>query len=68
MLFIAKVTPSTFMGLFIMIYYDYSHLMRAMRLRGLDGHLIAGGPEAHAECMGKHFQANTIGDEICHGR
>jgi len=56
------------MGLFIMIYYDYSHLMRAMRLRGLDGHLIAGGPEAHAECMGKHFQANTIGDEICHGR
>ena len=32
-------------------------IRRAVRLRGPDGHLIEGGPEAHAECMGKHFQA-----------
>ena len=32
-------------------------IRRAMRLRGPDGQLIESGPEAHAECMGKHFQA-----------
>ena len=32
-------------------------IRRAVRLRGPDGHLIEGGPEAHAECMGKNFQA-----------
>jgi hypothetical protein len=32
-------------------------IRRAVRLRGPDGQLIEGGPEAHAECMGKHFQA-----------
>ena len=32
-------------------------IRRIVRLRGPDGQLIEGGPEAHAECMGKHFQA-----------
>jgi hypothetical protein len=32
-------------------------IRRAIRLRGPDGQHIEGGPEAHAECMGKHFQA-----------
>lgn len=32
-------------------------IRRGVRLRGPDGQLIEGGPEAHAECMGKHFQA-----------